>query len=170
MPGRRKYCEFDSYFSLDESSLRCVSHQITKLILVNNDQREVLSSSTEYTRNVYAHVVNFFKNLSYFMMYPGLSLCNLPSSTFHSSILTDLYIHVESFADCLHLLDGRLKQLTTLSVTVYSIDNSSTIVHNTVNLHECDYLSDKDSCCCLRTSYVNDFRSTLPIFRSFDIR
>jgi hypothetical protein len=68
------------------------------------------------------------------MLYPGLSFCDLPSTTFHSSILTDLYIHVETFDDCLYLLDGRLKQLTTLSVNVYSIDNSSTIVYNTVVL------------------------------------
>ncbi len=67
------------------------------------------------------------------MLYPGLSLCNLPSTTFYSSILTHLYIHVETFDDCLYLLDDRLERLTTFSVTIYSIDNSSTIVHNMVN-------------------------------------
>jgi hypothetical protein len=142
VPDRRKYCESDSYFSLDESSLRCVFHQITNLILVNNDKHESLRASTEYTRNVYAHIVNCFKNLKYLnivrpdiTIYPGLSLCNLPSNTFHFSILTDLHINVETFVDCLHLLDGRLKQLTTLNVIVHSIDKSSAIVRNMVNLH-----------------------------------
>ncbi|CAM2727821.1 unnamed protein product [Rotaria socialis] len=60
-----------------------------------------------------------------------LSLCDLPSTTFYSSILTHLCIMVETFDDCLYLLDGRLKQLTIFNVTVYSIDSSSTIVHNT---------------------------------------
>ncbi len=84
--------------------------------------------------------MNFFKNLkhlniigSYVPCSPGLSLRDLPSTTFYSSILTHLCIHVQTIDDCLYLLDGRLKQLTTCNVTVYFIENSSTIVHNTVN-------------------------------------
>ncbi|CAF0824899.1 unnamed protein product [Rotaria sp. Silwood1] len=63
-------------------------------------------------------------------MYPGLSLCYLPSTTFSSPILTHLYINVKTFDDCLYLLDGRLRKLTTLCVNVYSIDEYSRIVHN----------------------------------------
>ncbi|CAF4019925.1 unnamed protein product [Rotaria magnacalcarata] len=37
---------------------------------------------------------------------------------------------VETFDDCLYLLDGRLKQLTAFNVNVYSIESSSTIVHD----------------------------------------
>ena len=141
VPDRRKSRELDFSFSLDESSLRCVFHQITTLTLVNYDKDESSSASTEYTRNVYARIVNF-KNLKHLnivptgmMAYPGLSLRNLPPSTFHSSVLTDLHIHVETFVDCLHLLDGRLKQLTTLSVVLYSIgDFSTTDVHNQVKV------------------------------------
>ncbi|CAF2179596.1 unnamed protein product [Rotaria magnacalcarata] len=126
------------YFT-DESSLRSVfQQQITSLILVNNDKSARVGSLKEYTRNVYEHILNFFKNLTYLniigpyvMLCPGLSLCDLPSTTFYPSILTHLCIMLETFDDCLYLLDGRLKQLTTLNVTVYSIDSSSTIVHNT---------------------------------------
>ena len=85
--------------------------------------------------------MRFFKNLrclniieSNGAAYPGLSLFNLSPDTFHSSILTDLYIHVETFNDCLYLLDGRLKQLTTLSIIVHSMNNSSTIVHKMVKI------------------------------------
>ncbi len=67
-------------------------------------------------------------------MYPGLSLCGLPLTTFSSPILTHLYINVKTFDDCLYLLDGRLRKLTTLCVTVYSIDYYSRIVHNMVSL------------------------------------
>ncbi|CAF2733759.1 unnamed protein product [Rotaria sp. Silwood2] len=63
-------------------------------------------------------------------MYPGLSLRYLPSTTFSSPILTHLYINVKTFDDCLYLLDGRLRKLTTLCVNVYSIDEYSRIVHN----------------------------------------
>ncbi|CAF4261200.1 unnamed protein product [Rotaria magnacalcarata] len=37
---------------------------------------------------------------------------------------------VETFDDCLYLLDGRLKQLAAFNVNVYSIESSSTIVHD----------------------------------------
>ena len=91
----------------------------------------------DYTKNVYANILNFFKNLKHLNIIgpyvPGLSLCNLPSTTFYSAILTHLCMNVATLDDCLYLLDGRLKRLTTFNVTVYSIDNSSTIVHNMVN-------------------------------------
>ncbi|CAF4112063.1 unnamed protein product, partial [Rotaria magnacalcarata] len=124
------------YFT-DESSLRSVfQQQITSLTLVTNDKSARVGSSKQYTRNVYAYILNFFKNLThlniigpYVMLCPGLSLCDLPSTTFYSSILTHLCIIVETFDDRLYLLDGRLKQLTTFNVNVYSIDTSSTSVH-----------------------------------------
>ena len=130
-------------FSLDESSLRSLfQQQITSLILVNNDKSARIGSWKEYTRNIYAHTLSFFKNLTHLniigpnvKLCPGLSLCDLPSTTFYSSILTHLCIMVQTFDDCLYLLDGRLKQLTKFSVNVYSMDSSSTIVHNMVNFH-----------------------------------
>ncbi|CAF3654362.1 unnamed protein product [Rotaria socialis] len=130
------------YFT-DESSLRSVfQQQITSLILVNDDKSARVGSLKEYTRNVYAHILNFFKKLThlniigpYVMLCPSLSLCDLPATTFYSSILAHLSIMVKNFDDCLYLLDGRLKQLTTFNVNVYSIDRSSAIVHNTANFH-----------------------------------
>ncbi|CAF4151365.1 unnamed protein product, partial [Rotaria sordida] len=79
-------------------------------------------------------------------MYPGLSLCYLPSTTFSSSILTHLYINVETFDDCLYLLDGRLRKLTTLCVNVYSIDEYSEIVHNMDKLFNLKCFSLKSFC------------------------
>jgi hypothetical protein len=97
-----------------------------------------------YTTNVYSHILNFFKNLkelsimgpSAISKYPGLSLCYLPSTTFSFPILTHLYMNVETVDDCLYLLDGRLRKLTTLCVNVYSIDESSGIVHNMVSFYK----------------------------------
>jgi hypothetical protein len=130
---------------LDESLLRSIfQEQITNLILINNDKDEMIHSLKNYTTNVYSHILIFFKNLknlsviepSVMSCYPGLSLCDLPSTTFSSPILTHLYINVKTFDDCLYLLDGRLRKLTTLCVNVYSIDTSSGIVHNMVSFYK----------------------------------
>jgi len=95
----------------------------------------------DYTVNVYAPILTVFENLkhlsiigSFMSDYPALSICDLPSTTFFSSILTKLCIYVYSFDDCLYLLDGRLKQLTTFIVQIYFIRNDSLIVHNNVSL------------------------------------
>ncbi|CAF1473202.1 unnamed protein product [Rotaria sordida] len=48
--------------------------------------------------------------------YPPLSLYISPPLTFSSSTLTKLCINVHAFDDCLSLLDGRFKQLTTFIV------------------------------------------------------
>jgi len=105
---------------------------------------KLIGSSQNYTVNVYAPILNFFKNLkhlniigSFNMSNPCLTLGNLPSNTFHSSTLTYLCIDVYTLDDCLYLLDGRLKQLTTLIVRIGYIDNSSSIIHNMVSRNKC---------------------------------
>ncbi|CAF4774008.1 unnamed protein product, partial [Rotaria sp. Silwood2] len=62
--------------------------------------------------------------------YPSLSILDLPSTTFCTSSLTKLCIYVDSLDDCLYLLDGRLKQLTTFIVKIRSIHNDLSIIHN----------------------------------------
>jgi len=69
--------------------------------------------------------------------YPGLSIRYLPSSTFSSLTLTYLSINVITFTDCLCLLDGRLKQLRTFIVQIYSLDTDLSIVHNLVSIFSC---------------------------------
>jgi hypothetical protein len=130
---------------LDESSLRSIfQEQITNLTLINDDEDGMVGSLENYTTDVYSHILTLFKNLkelsimgpSAITMYPGLSLCYLSSSTFSSPILTHLHINVKNFDDCLYLLDGRLRKLTTLCVNVYSIDTYSRIVHNMVSFYK----------------------------------
>lgn len=130
---------------LDESSLRSIfQEQITNLILINDDRDGMIRSWKNYTTNVYSHILTFFKNLknlsviepSVVLGYPALSLCDLPSTTFSSSILTHLHISVKNFDDCLYLLDGRLRKLTTLCVNVYYMETSSGIIHNMVSFYK----------------------------------
>jgi len=101
----------------------------------------MITSLKTYTTNVYAHILMFFEHLKYLTIvtsstndYPPLSLCDVSSTTFSSSILTQLCINVSSFGDCLSLLDGRLKQLSTFIVKISYITDFSSIVQNTVSL------------------------------------
>ncbi|CAM2722700.1 unnamed protein product [Rotaria socialis] len=126
------------YLTIVSSLRSSFQEQITNLTLINDDKDEMIVSLKNYTTNVYSHILIFFKNLKELSitgpypisMYPGLSLRYLPSTTFSSPTLTHLYINVKTFDDCLYLLDGRLRKLTTLCVNIYSIDEYSTIVHN----------------------------------------
>jgi hypothetical protein len=141
--NRLQCVSFYCFSRLDKSSLRSIfQEQITNLSLINNDKCQRICS-TNYTANIYAHILVFFKNLKILRIiepsivsYPPLSLWNLPSTTFSSPILTHLYINVLYFEDCLCLLDGRLKQLTTLFVTVHFELESSRIIHNMVSLYK----------------------------------
>lgn len=95
------------------------------------------------TINVYAHILNFFKNLKHLniietfkMSYPCLTLWDLPSTTFSSSALTYLRIDVASLDDCLGLLDGRIKQLTTLIIRIDYLENYSSVIHNMISFNK----------------------------------
>ena len=68
--------------------------------------------------------------------YPPLSLCFSPSMTCSSSILSKLCINVPYFYDVCALLDGRLKQLTTLIVRVTFIGDLIFPYENKVSLCE----------------------------------
>ena len=96
-----------------------------------------------YNKNVYEHILKFFKNLKHLniieipnQLYPPLLLCDSPSISFFSTTLTYLCINVDTFDDCLYLLDGRLKQLTTLIVKTRQICKSSLIIHNMVSFNK----------------------------------
>jgi hypothetical protein len=83
----------------------------------------------------------FFENLKQLSIvsssindYPPLSLYDLSPMTFSSSTLTKLSINVISFDGVLDLLDGRLKQLTTLIVQVDHIYELILTPRNEVSL------------------------------------
>ncbi|CAF5207872.1 unnamed protein product, partial [Rotaria magnacalcarata] len=90
---------------------------------------------------MYANILIVFGNLTHLSIvglsmshYPALTLHDVPPTTFSSSILTKLCITTNVFDDCLRLLNGRLKQLTTLVVITYGIYAGSTIVQNMKDL------------------------------------
>jgi hypothetical protein len=106
--------------------------------MINEKSYEI--RTMDYTTNVYAQILNFFENLNHLNVQsfnvecPVLSLRGLPSTTFLSLTLTKLCIAVNYFEDCLCLLDGRLKQLSTFIVVIRYVEDHSSIVSNSVSI------------------------------------
>ncbi|CAF3328068.1 unnamed protein product [Rotaria sp. Silwood2] len=134
--------EIDLNYFTNQSSLRCIFQQkLTHLTIINNDERKEIESLKNYNRNVYEYILKFFRNLKHLSIietqnrsYPPLLLCDSPSISFFSTTLTYLCINVNTFDDCLYLLDDRLKHLTTLIVQICKISKSSSLIYNMDNL------------------------------------
>ncbi len=132
-------------FCLDDSLFGHIcKQQITDLILIINENNMEMTEK-RYTKNVYATILAFFENLKHLTIvlsfadnYPRLSFYNLSPMTFSSSILTELCINVNNFNDVHALLDGRLKQLTTLIVQVEFIHGS--ILNSSNRVSSCSVL------------------------------
>jgi len=129
-------------FRLDDSLLEHICKQeIMDLTLIINENNSEITSK-DYTMNVYLIILAFFENLEHLTIlsssindYPPLSLYNLPPTIFSSSKLTKLCINVNGFGDCLNLLDGRLKQLTTFIVQMKYIIHMSLMSYDMVSLY-----------------------------------
>ncbi len=132
---------------LDDSLFRHIGkQQITDLILISNET-SIETAQPEYTQNVYAIILGFFKNLKQLSIlsssvndYPPLSLYTLSTMTFSSWTLIKLCINVSDFDDCLKLLDGRLKQLTTFIVQINYIKDQISTSGNMVSLCDVSFL------------------------------
>ncbi|CAF2748567.1 unnamed protein product [Rotaria sp. Silwood2] len=126
------------YFKDDSLSRHIDKQQITDLVLVSNENNIEITQK-EYTKNVYAIIFDFFKNLKHLSIvpssindYPPLSLYISPPLVFSSSTLTKLCININDFNDCLALLDGRFKQLNTFIVQIeYTYYYSISTISNT---------------------------------------
>jgi hypothetical protein len=133
---------------LDDSVLvHNYKQQITKLILIS-DESNIEIAPQQHTKNVYAIILAFFENLKHLSIVvsytknfpeaikngPHLSLSELPPTTFFSSTLTKLCVYVNGLSDIYALLDGRLKQLSILTVQVRYISNPRSMSYNMVSL------------------------------------
>ena len=81
------------------------------------------------------HILKFFENLEHLSVSGEPSLLtihNSPLTTCFSSTLHKLSVMVKCFEECLALLDGRLKQLTTFIVVVDYPRYNSSISYNMV--------------------------------------
>jgi len=64
----------------------------------------------------------------------SISIFHMSSTSCVSSTLRKLNIDVNTFDDCLYLLDGRFDSLSTLIVTIVKISSSLSNIDNTVRI------------------------------------
>ncbi len=128
--------------SLEKSSfIQAFKHKISDLIVTIN-QDIATDSKENLLIDMYASSLALFTNLKHLDVdisnphYHSQSfLCDLPSTTCRSSSIVYLRIKVNTFDDCLCLLDGRLSQLHTFIVKVDYICDTSMIINNEVKNH-----------------------------------
>ena len=105
--------------SLEQSSFpRVFRQQITDLIIIYRYDL-VISTDMRFFRHLQHYILKYFENLEHLSITGApsvLSLRDFPLTAFSSSTLQKLCVWVNYFEDCLGLLDGRLKHLTTLTV------------------------------------------------------
>ncbi|CAF3001057.1 unnamed protein product [Rotaria sp. Silwood2] len=122
------------YFTNESPFRRIIQEQITDLIFLYKYDNRILLK-WEYSNDV--SDIGFIKLLS---------LRNLPLTAYSSSTICKLCVHVNRFEDCLALLDGRLKQLTTFIVTIENHDYRTSINYKKDSLPNLKYFSLKCHC------------------------
>ncbi len=104
-----------------------LTEQITDLT-IDIHVKSILPPFSETLSNIFASILSLCKrlmNLNFCQLskYRSLSISihNLSSTSCMSSTLSTLNINVETFDDCLYLLDGRLQCLSTLIINFEKI-------------------------------------------------
>ncbi|CAF1423124.1 unnamed protein product, partial [Rotaria sp. Silwood1] len=111
-------------------------HENVKCFILEPLSMKRILLAAEYSNLTELKLFNFtnLKHLSIIeahnRSYPS---CDSPSISFSSATLSYLSINVSIFDDCLYLLDGRLKQLTTLIVQICKTSKSSSVIPITSN-------------------------------------
>ncbi|CAF5151688.1 unnamed protein product, partial [Rotaria sp. Silwood1] len=120
------------YFTDESPFRRIFQEQITDLILVHNRDTDMLLMNPN-TKYVYEYTLKLFENLKHFTVIGCvqlLSIDDLALTTWLSLNLNKLCVDVCGFEDCLALLDGRLKQLTTFIVNIDCPDDDLSTIYN----------------------------------------
>ncbi len=124
---------------LDETAVTDIRrNKISKLIItVSSNKNQIAMKDSMNT--IYTYIFTVFKNLHY------LNICSTSNMYNHhlsfneifpnlfSSTLTELYLELEHFSDCLYLLDGRFNQLRTFYVKVLFINRRFLVTNNKVS-------------------------------------
>ena len=112
-------------------------NQILSLVIDINTNAE--QKQTRYVNEVFfTHIITTFPNLRSLEIgrsrtwFQHISF-QISSPTVISSTLLKLKVCLESFSDCLYLLDGRFNQLHTLDVHIVSIFTPRQTINNKVN-------------------------------------
>ncbi|CAF1147963.1 unnamed protein product [Rotaria sordida] len=123
------------YLFTDETSLtNLFKNQISSLIIDINECEKQISTPNVNTL-LFTHIFTMFINLQYLNFNPSLFSYqhlsfNFSPPTVCSSSLLELHICLQSFSDCLYLLDGCFNQLRTFYVNICYILSSSLRINN----------------------------------------
>ncbi|CAF2114504.1 unnamed protein product [Rotaria magnacalcarata] len=135
----------------DTILFRLLTNQITQIQVNTVDNIREISEGNEL--NILSLILSIGKYLTdvtftHWWHNQGItfSFFNLTSTTCVSSSLTKLIILVQTFDDCLYLLDGRLKYLSILIISIIKINDSSSNIDNTKKLPKLKYFSLSSSC------------------------
>ncbi|CAF1383634.1 unnamed protein product [Rotaria sordida] len=125
----------------DTILLRLLNNQITHLTIDITDKISEIPDGNQL--NMFALILSISKCLIdlTFTQRTKISFSNLPSTTCVSSTLTKSNITVNTFDDCLYLLDGCLQHLSILIIHIIEISDSSLNIDNTKNLPKLKCLS-----------------------------
>ncbi|CAF1203346.1 unnamed protein product [Rotaria sordida] len=125
----------------DTILLRLLNNQITHLTIDITDKISEIPDGNQL--NMFALILSINKCLIdlTFTQRTKISFSNLPSTTCVSSTLTKSNITVNTFDDCLYLLDGCLQHLSILIIHIIEISDSSLNIDNTKNLPKLKCLS-----------------------------
>ncbi|CAF3233891.1 unnamed protein product [Rotaria sp. Silwood2] len=133
----------------DESPLiNMFKYNIKHLILTIDKQGFTSLSCIDLGKNLLTRIFNIFLNLIDLDFNQNsiesrtlISIYGLSSMTCYSSNLVNLSITVDTFDDCLCLLDGRLHQLYKLCILIKKIENSILTTENLKTLSNMKYFS-----------------------------
>lgn len=106
------------------------------------DPAERSSSLLDLNENIYGRIFSMFPNLvdlhlicdSFWRQHPRLVISYLPPIKSFLPNIIHLSINVDTWDDCLYLLDGRLVFLRTLRVRVCQIQTTTTDITTTVGI------------------------------------
>ena len=123
----------------DEKLRHLLPSQITHLeVRIRDRKREALPAGGSL--GIFTYILTMgecLTNLTFSLRWIDegreFSFLRRPSIVCESSSLTKLVITVYNFDDCLYLLDGRLKRLSTLIIDIKKIKNSLANIDNTVS-------------------------------------
>ncbi|CAF1330049.1 unnamed protein product [Rotaria sordida] len=126
----------------DGSYFICVfEYQLSSLVIHTDEGQRTTSLFEDINIFLYTQILTMFKNLQYLNFSPFANpnnhqlTFNLSSPNIFSSTLLHLHVIVDTFGDCLYLLDGRFNQLNTFDVTIYFGNVSvSPLINNKNNL------------------------------------
>ncbi|CAM4754814.1 unnamed protein product [Rotaria magnacalcarata] len=103
--------------------IRIFKNQILSLVINIKKYKEPIRAFEDINKFIFTQIFTMFSNLQYLDFDPSFNNCHIlsfgasPPNVF-SCTLSKLNVMIDTYSDCLYLLDGRFNQLHTFYVTI----------------------------------------------------